>query len=197
MTTTEQSVSVLLEKASLRRLIGERIRKAGRRTRREWDEEIAARLVSSETFGLARVVVGYFSLSDEVNVDPVLAKAVEEGKSALVPVVRGEGMTFAKWTPCVTLMRSGSGVLQVAEAGLDLRGVGDCLVLLPGRVFDRAGGRVGRGRGYYDRVLGRRMRGVNLAGVGYELQLVEAVPVEEHDQRVEMMFTEQGCIDCR
>jgi 5-formyltetrahydrofolate cyclo-ligase len=61
------------------------------------------------------------------------------------------------------------------------------LVLVPGVAFDLSGGRLGRGMGFYDRLLAE-VRG-HKCGVAYDLQIVPSVPVERHDVRVDSILT--------
>jgi 5-formyltetrahydrofolate cyclo-ligase len=65
------------------------------------------------------------------------------------------------------------------------------LLLVPGVAFDLRGGRLGRGRGYFDRALGEMGEPGPLSlGVGFEFQLVEKVPREPHDRAVAAVLTE-------
>jgi 5-formyltetrahydrofolate cyclo-ligase len=67
------------------------------------------------------------------------------------------------------------------------------VVLLPGMAFNRLNGaRLGRGRGYYDRVLERLPPEKLRIGICFHLQLHEAVPLESHDRHVQAIVTEQG-----
>ena len=71
-------------------------------------------------------------------------------------------------------------------------------ILLPGLAFDRAGNRLGRGAGFYDRFIsslhdaGHRPA---LIGVCYHAQIVDSVPTEPHDHRVDRVITELGPLD--
>ena len=65
------------------------------------------------------------------------------------------------------------------------------LLVVPGLAFDRTGGRLGQGGGYYDRVLRTRARPFTV-GIAYSNQLVEQVPMGEGDQRVDCVVTENG-----
>ena len=69
------------------------------------------------------------------------------------------------------------------------------LVLVPGLAFDAAGGRLGRGGGFYDRFLPGASRAVRI-GVCWSGQIVDAVPAEPHDVRVHMLVTEDGVVRC-
>ncbi len=65
------------------------------------------------------------------------------------------------------------------------------LVLVPGVAFDIRGGRIGYGAAYYDRLLGRCPPGTPLVAAAFEVQIVDAVPMEPHDRRVDRIVTEQ------
>lgn len=66
------------------------------------------------------------------------------------------------------------------------------LVLAPGMAFDLSGNRLGRGRGFYDRILAAAS-GVK-CGVAYDFQLLEKIPVEPHDAQVNFIFTPTRCV---
>lgn len=68
--------------------------------------------------------------------------------------------------------------------------------LTPGLAFDLQGGRVGNGGGYYDRVLAKRRRDSVAVGVTLDKRLVEAIPMLDHDQRVDWVATESGVKEC-
>ncbi|RHW38505.1 5-formyltetrahydrofolate cyclo-ligase [Lysinibacillus yapensis] len=69
----------------------------------------------------------------------------------------------------------------------------DCMVV-PGIVFDKKGYRIGYGGGYYDRYL-VRFNG-KLISLAFSIQVVESVPVEPHDQPVDLILTETDRIEC-
>lgn len=64
--------------------------------------------------------------------------------------------------------------------------------LTPGLAFDERGGRLGNGAGFYDEVLGARRGDAIAVGVAVEERLVDEVPMDEHDQRVDWLATEIG-----
>jgi 5-formyltetrahydrofolate cyclo-ligase len=66
------------------------------------------------------------------------------------------------------------------------------LVLVPGVAFDVGGNRLGRGRGFYDRILAAAS-GVK-CGVAYDFQLLDKIPAEAHDARVNFIFTPRRCV---
>jgi len=68
--------------------------------------------------------------------------------------------------------------------------------LVPGVAFDDTGARLGRGGGHYDRVLATRRKDSEAVGVTVEDRVIEAVPVHDHDQRVDWLATEAGVREC-
>ena len=70
-------------------------------------------------------------------------------------------------------------------------------ILVPGLAFDAQGGRLGRGGGFYDRFLEVADATVRRIGVCFACQLVDRVPVEAHDVRLDAIVTEDGWIEAR
>jgi 5-formyltetrahydrofolate cyclo-ligase len=66
------------------------------------------------------------------------------------------------------------------------------LILVPGLGFTRDGRRLGRGGGFYDRLLAASSFRAFTMGVGFDVQLVPALPVEPHDRRLDAIATESG-----
>ena len=73
------------------------------------------------------------------------------------------------------------------------------VVIVPGSAFDRAGGRMGYGGGFYDTFLTRLRPDARRIGIGFDLQVVERVPREAHDLCVDLIVTETRAIEtgCR
>lgn len=175
---------------------------------READEAgdaIARRLGASPGWQRASTVALYASLPGEVATTALIAIAREEGRRVLLPrVVDGERLVFVEHLAAVPLKAGAYGVSEPPEnaAVVDLA-MAD-LIVVPGVAFDRRGGRLGRGAGYYDRALadiGLQASGQVAAdrdrdqdvprtiGVAFERQLVEAVPMDERDVRMDAVVT--------
>lgn len=68
------------------------------------------------------------------------------------------------------------------------------IILVPGLAFTRDGRRLGRGGGYFDRLLARPQCKARRIGIAYDLQIVDSIPTEPHDQCVYEIITESGLI---
>lgn len=71
------------------------------------------------------------------------------------------------------------------------------LVVVPGVAFDCNGGRLGNGKGYYDRLLKTLKNDTKIVGVGYESQLFDAIPMDLHDIYLHKLVTEKAVYQCR
>ena len=69
------------------------------------------------------------------------------------------------------------------------------LIVVPAVAYDRAGNRLGRGKGFYDRLLSTTR--ASKIGVGYEFQLLDSLPAEEHDVPMDMIITQNTTIVVR
>ncbi len=139
----------------------------------------------------------------EVDLDPLHQPLIRTGRLAL-PHLDWENRTMQALAlpEAPALVDS---MLKVQRHGVSEPALGEAVdaaslsaILVPGLCFDRRGGRLGRGAGFYDRFLSGIPAGssVLLIGVCFELQLVESVPMEVHDRRVERVMTESSSVVC-
>lgn len=130
----------------------------------------------------------YVSYRDEVGTRRMLAKLLELGYSAAVPKVHGQEMDFLEITSCEELKPGAYGIL---EPDNDQKRIptAQSLMILPGLAFDRAGGRMGYGGGFYDRYLAAHGLGRHI-GIAYEAQVMDWILLEQNDQRVDGVMTE-------
>lgn len=70
------------------------------------------------------------------------------------------------------------------------------LFLTPGLAFDRSGGRLGNGAGFYDKVLAERRSDSVVVGVTIDARVLEVVPMADHDQRIDWVATESAVMEC-
>ena len=137
-------------------------------------------------FRAARTVAVFAALSDEPATDEVLARWAST-RRVVLPRVEGDAMRFYACRPDA-LVFGAFGILEPQGERPWPAGEID-LVVCPGGAFTADGRRLGRGRGYYDRYLGDPVfRGFRV-GVCYAHQLVDDLPVEPHDVRMDRVIT--------
>jgi 5-formyltetrahydrofolate cyclo-ligase len=140
-------------------------------------------------------ILFFAPLAGEPDVWPLLEEALKQGKTVGLPwfdAAAGRYRARKVSRPGEEIV---TGQFGVREPGADCAelALGEFhLVLVPGLAFDVAGNRLGRGRGYYDRLL-REVRGIK-CGICHDRQLVEAIPAEPHDLRVDFILTPDRCV---
>jgi len=155
------------------------------------------RLLSLDVWARARSVALYVGVRDELLTDLLLRDAWASGREVWLPRLRpGQPgvMDFARCTGPQALRPGPFGLLE-PEPALPGCGPGDAafapeLAVLPGLAFDRRGGRLGYGGGYYDRFLSRGLS-CPLTGLCFDFQLVERLPLAPWDRPVHCICTEE------
>lgn len=142
------------------------------------------------------VVSGFWPVREEIDVLPLLIAVVERGGRAALPVVvrRDAPLVFRAWHPGMALVDG--GFAGIREPGPEAPEIEPDAVIVPLLAFDRAGGRLGYGGGFYDRTLAalRLHKTVTAIGVAYAGQELPEVPEEAHDQPLDAIATEQGVL---
>jgi len=143
--------------------------------------------------GAGRVAV-FASTRGEPDARPVFDWAVRTGHEALFPRCPSkESMEFAPVGAWDELVAGRYGLLEPMSQALPEPWRSGDLVLVPGLAFDRLGGRLGRGGGHYDRCFEASPRGVPwLVGFGFSFQIVDEVPMDVHDRRLDGVLTGSG-----
>ncbi|MCS7173432.1 MAG: 5-formyltetrahydrofolate cyclo-ligase [Armatimonadetes bacterium] len=170
----------------------------------EPDKEAKSRAILEKVFRLpqfqqARTVLFYVDAGSEVRTRPFLPRAMAMGKRVAVPYCtrdeRGQDVLQLFVLQDLAELEPGSfGILEpkpVLRAGRALTAQEVDMVLVPGVVFDRQGGRLGHGWGYYDRLLSGMRPDCWLVGLAYECQVVEEVPMEPQDIYLDLVITER------
>ncbi len=138
----------------------------------------------------ARAVLFYAPLAGEIDLSPLLDEGLRAGKAIALPRFIEETGAYLAFQIRDAADDCAPGKFGISEptaqcAPFPLKGLD--LVLAPGVGFDAAGRRLGRGQGFYDRLLAQ-ISGVK-CGVAFDQQLVERIPREEHDVRMNCILT--------
>lgn len=141
-------------------------------------------LLSSVEWQKAGTVLLYHPLPDEVDVRMLIAAGSQSGKCILLPVCVGNDLELRRYEGDDALAVGAFGIQEPTGTVFpieDYRRIQ--LALIPGMAFDKAGHRLGRGKGYYDRLL-PQLTEARLVGICYSFQMMDAVPVDVHDVSV-------------
>ncbi len=138
----------------------------------------------------AHTILFFAPLADELDVWPLLEKFLAAGKIGALPSYDFNTQTYSARRVANLandIVTGKFGVREPAARCADIPLKSFDLVLVPGVAFDLHGNRLGRGLGFYDRLL-EGASGIK-CGVAYDFQLQERVPVEPHDVKVDFIFT--------
>ncbi|WP_210528025.1 5-formyltetrahydrofolate cyclo-ligase [Rubellimicrobium arenae] len=140
-----------------------------------------------------RPLAGYLPMRSEIDPLPAMAEMAAHGPVG-VPVTprRGFPLTFRIWTPGCAMVDGGFGT-QVPASGAD---VTPEVLIVPLVAFDRKGGRLGYGGGFYDRTLAalRALGPVTAIGFAWAAQEDDLLPLEETDAPLDLVVTESEII---
>lgn len=180
--------------------------------RKEKSERIQELLQSEVSYRQAQVILVYMDYRSEVITTGLVEALFAAGeKRIFAPKVEGMDIAFYEVSSMADFAEGYQGIREpLGESGKrfapeHFQGQ-NILVLVPGAVFDRQRGRLGYGKGFYDRFLEKlsiacQMGGweekgafVRSAGLSFDCQLAKRVSVEAHDRRVDMIITETGII---
>lgn len=155
-------------------------------------ERATAILLGEASWKGAHTVALHIAVRGELPTSAVLTAAWVAGKRVALPRMTARGMALHLVSPNTVLVTGQHGIPEpaadaplVAPAELDL-------VLAPGVAFDRQGGRLGQGGGDYDRLIASLAPDCKTIGWCHAFQLVNHVPTEPHDQRVQLVITPEG-----
>ena len=153
--------------------------------------EIRHRLADLPELRAASCVLAYAAFGVEVDLDALLERLLASGTTVLLPYVEGDSLRCA---PVGSLDELAPGFRGVREPPAPAVQAADPrlvdVALVPGVAFDRRGGRLGYGGGHFDRLLAGLRPDAKVVGIAYHAQLVDVVPIEPHDRRVDMVITE-------
>jgi len=155
--------------------------------------DLSARIVEHVLAALPvpQVVAFCWPIKHEPDVRAVVVRWEAFGARAALPVVVAENapLAFRAWTAETPLEPDRYGI-PTPVAGDFVR---PDLILLPLNGFDAAGYRLGYGGGYFDRTLAALSPRPLAVGVGFEINRLESIRPERHDQRLDWIVTEAGC----
>ena len=157
---------------------------------------LAAVLAEAPEVRRAATVAAYVSVGREPGTGPLLDLLVAAGKRVILPLLQSDGdLSWAAYAGPESLVTATRGLLEPVTEPLGVEAVQTAdAVLAPGMAVDRAGIRLGRGGGSYDRVLARVPVGTFTCVLLNSEEVLDTVPWASHDRRVGAVATEAGLL---
>jgi 5-formyltetrahydrofolate cyclo-ligase len=157
---------------------------------------VARRFLALPEVEGADVVMAFSSFGSELPTEPLIEALVGRGVTVALPRIVDGDLEPRSWRPGEPTTTAPFGALEPAGGAMVAPETID-VVVTPAVAFDRAGGRVGYGGGYYDRFLPRTRDGALRAGIAFDLQVVEDdLPSGAFDLSVDLIVTESETIRC-
>ncbi|MDD5181502.1 MAG: 5-formyltetrahydrofolate cyclo-ligase [Gallionellaceae bacterium] len=164
-------------------------------------QAIAARIASMDAYRNANTVLAYMNFGAEFAADILVQQALRDGKRVLLPRVNRSTNELDIYQVTDLLRDLAPGMWNISEPLVECCARVNTLeevdfILMPGVAFGRDGARLGYGGGFYDKLLARLKHHPALVAGAYAMQIVEGIPQEDNDRKVEWLVTENETINC-
>ena len=186
-------MTLIEQKAALRKEIRARLEKISPALRAVESIELCERLKAQ--IPSARTILFFAPLPDELDIWPVLELSLALGVNCALPFFDAEmGIYGARHLQnlATEIVTGKFGLREPAAACAKISLNQFDLILVPGLAFDASGNRLGRGRGFYDRLLAEAS-GIK-CGICHNFQLMDRIPAEPHDSKVKFVLTPASCV---
>ena len=158
-------------------------------------KQILTRLTKTKEYRKAKTILLYHPIQNEVDPTPLFSK--NKTKTFCLPRIcrKTNHLHIHKITNPQTLKTGRFNIQEpgtthpiIARKNIDL-------VITPGLAFDKQGHRIGYGKGYFDRLFKNLSTKAFKLALAYDFQIIENVPAEKHDQKVNLIITEKRTIN--
>ena len=186
-----------MEKNTLRKVYKEKREKLDSIHKKRMDSEIENKFLNTNIYKNSKVVFIYVGMENEINTKNIIEKVLKDNKEVIVPKVeiKNKIMKAIKINSIDELKPCGYyGILEPLDFSkeIDINKVD--LVIVPGLAFDKYGGRLGYGGGYYDKFL-QKINYIYKLALAYDFQIIDFVPMEKHDIKVDLLITNKEIIN--
>jgi 5-formyltetrahydrofolate cyclo-ligase len=151
-------------------------------------QQVITHLLTLAELRAARAVLLYAAAPDEIDLTTLLDASPPQFR-VLLPRVEGDRLVTVAYAPGDALITGALGVREPSGPAVELSDAGIEAVVVPGVAFSPTGGRLGRGRGFYDRLLPLLPAAIRI-GVCAEQFVVDDLPLEEHDVRMDVVVSD-------
>ncbi len=188
-----------MEKSALRHEIKQRLVQMSAKDRIAKSKQICERIIDSDVFRKASVVMMYLSLPHEVDTTLLILHAWQRGKTVAVPKVSWQQhhMIPVEITSLETGLKTERMGLRTPTNGTPVPFDEIDLVITPGLGFDKNGNRLGRGGAFYDNFFGHKKITAARWAVAFSQQVCDEIPHDDSDVPIDAVVTENEIIICK
>ena len=196
--STEKAIMQLQDKAALRKEILAKRDLIPSAVKKIKDKAVEERLFGLEAIKNSQTLFLFASFRSEVDTFGMIKRALGDRKRVVLPKVEGKNLGLYVISNVDELV---PGYMQIPEPSVltDDRKVTinevDAIIV-PGAAFDPSGNRIGYGGGFYDRLLAGLERPVPVIAPTYEEQVIDSVPADAHDRKVDIIVTDRREVWC-
>lgn len=179
-----------MNKQELRKLIAQQKAAHTLEQRKKLSAEVCRRVLASPWWTAAQTVLLYHALADEVDTTLLIEAGHKAGKQILLPVVIGDELELRPYNGPETMRKGAFGIMEPTGTPIPPSQYKHIqLAIIPGMAFDKASHRLGRGKGYYDRLL-PQLPQAHTIGICWHFQLLEEIPAEAHDVKMDEVISQ-------
>ena len=184
-----------MTKENLRNLIKSKRKSMDANLKLDMDKRIFNYVITSPLYINANMIFIFVSFRNEVDTHRIIEYALHDGKSICVPKVIRDGdkkyMTALQIKSLNDLKPGYFGVPEPCFKTQPIEGGEIDLIFMPGLAFDRTGGRIGYGAGFYDRFLTLLDKCIPKIALAYHYQVFDSIPTDAYDIKVDGIITDQ------
>lgn len=172
-----------MNKAYIRKIMKEKRDNLCDNKKEKLDSIIFQKVIKSEEYNKAKIIFIFVSYKSEVDTHNIIKYALKDGKLVCVPKVmyKNSYMEAVGIYDFNELKEGAYGILEPQNIDLRVEETSIDICYVPGLAFDKNGGRIGYGGGYYDKFLKKIKNDSKKIGLAYNFQIVDKVPMEEYD----------------
>lgn len=190
---------IFRDKKEFRKYIIEKRDELDKVVKSQRNAKIITKLTDSKYYRCAQTIFVFVSFGSEVDTHGFIEQSLKDGKTVGVPkiITKEQGIEVLKITGLGDLKPGYYGILEPVEGCQPIASDDIDLIIMPGVAFDRSGGRIGYGAGYYDRYLAAMTKSVRKIALGYSFQVLDYVPTEDFDIRIDGIITDEEVIETK
>jgi len=178
------------QKKELRQSIKQKIKQLSDEEKEKQAEMVFTRLKGLPQFRFAETVMLFWSMDDEIPTHSFIEE-ISGSKRVFLPVIKGDDIIVKPYISAEDMQPEMRYNIH-EPIGDEVPNINPDLIIVPGLAFDADCNRLGRGKGYYDRFLNSLDVASSLVGICFNEQIVDQIPVDEHDYKVDTVITAQS-----